>query len=269
MQRLTQARAKNKAAGEPIFMPFKNMKAGGTFIRRGQLTLVAAGPGTGKSALVQSITQRGDEHGNKNSIFYFSADSSPWDLFTRAAAIETGRTIDDIERELETDGAARLNKVVDSATKHVMTDFRSDPDDLYVSNQLKAYLEVHGRYPDVIVMDNLKNLELGNGDDEFRALEDASVFLHEIAKDTNAAVIALHHVRGDLEDGFSQISLSGVRGKVSKTPSMVLTLWKRQMQSGGFLLNASVVKNRGGKADASGNLFYPLVADLSKMSFIG
>lgn len=269
MQRITQARAKNKAAGEPIFMPFKDMKSKGTLIRRGTLTLVAAGPGTGKSALVQAITQRGDDHGNKNRVFYFSADSSPWDLFTRAAAIETGRTIDDIEREVETDGAARLNKVVDSATRHIMTDFRSDPDDLYITGQLEAYAELHGQYPEVIVMDNLKNLELGNGEDEFRALEDASVFLHDIAKDTNAAVIALHHVTGSLEDGFSQIPLSGVRGKVSKTPSLVLTLWKRMLGDGKPLLNVSVVKQRAGKADASGNLYHPLVMDLSKMSFIG
>lgn len=245
------------------------MKSAGTLIRRGQLTLVAAGPGTGKSAFVQAITQRGDDRGNKNPTFYFSADSSPWDLFTRAAAIETGRTIDDIEHELEMDGPARLNKVVDSATKHVMTDFRSDPDDLHVTRQLEAYADLYGQYPEVIVMDNLKNLELGNGDDEFRALEDASVFLHDIAKDTNAAVIALHHVTGALEDGFSQIPLSGVRGKVSKTPSLVLTLWKRQMAAGGMLLNASVVKARGGKADASGNLFHSMVIDLSKMSFEG
>lgn len=268
MQRITQARAKNKAAGEPILMPFKNMKSGGTFIRKGQLTLIAAAPGGAKSAVTQSILQRGDDRGNKNSVFYFCADSSPWDLFTRAAAIETGRTIDDIEREAETDGTERLNKVVDSATRHMMTDFRSDPDDLYITGQLEAYAELYGRYPEVIVMDNLKNLELGNGEDEFRALEDASVFLHDIAKDTNAAVIALHHVRGDLEDGYSQLPLSGIRGKVSKTPSLILTLWRREMQNG-LLINASVVKARGGKGDPSGNMYYPLMADLSRMSFIG
>jgi replicative DNA helicase len=252
-------------------VPFKNFAQGKLFLRKGQLTLVAAGPGTGKSALVQAITQRGDDAGNTDSVFYFSADSSPWDLFTRSAAIATGRTTEDIEDELHMAGAARLNAVVNDATKHMMMDFRSDPSDEYVINQLKAYAELYGRYPDVIVMDNLKNLEIGEGEDEFRALEDACVFLHDLAKDTNAAVIALHHVRGDLEDGFSQIPLSGIRGKVSKTPSMVLTLHKAPINpaSPQQQLRVSIVKQRGGLADASGSYYVPLTIDLSRMAFSG
>ena len=252
-------------AGEPILTPFSVFDTCKLNIRKGGLTLVAAGPGTGKTALVHSIVQRGDDKGRTNSCIFFSADSTAWDLYTRAAAIATGRSMDDIEAEINEHGSARLDAVVDAATAHMWMSFRSDPDDQYVLEQCQAYAELYGAYPEIVVIDVLKCLEVGNGEDEFRSLEDACVFLHDLAKDTNAAVIALHHVRGDLEDGYSQIPLSGVRGKISKTPQTILTLHKGMHSS----LNVSVVKNRGGRADATGSLFAPLVADLSHMSFQG
>lgn len=264
MLRVTQARQQNASAGEPILAPFSVFEANKLHLRKGNLILVAAGPGTGKTALVHSIVQRGDDAGRTNSTIFFSADSSAWDLYTRAAAIATGRTMDDIEAELNEHGSARLDAIVNDATKHMWMSFRSDPSDQYVLEQVQAYAAIYGSYPEVIVVDVLKALEVGNGDDEFRALEEACVFLHDLAKDTSSAVIALHHVRGDLEDGFSQIPLSGIRGKVSKTPAQILTL-HRGMSS----LNVSIVKNRGGKADATGSLFCPIVADLSRMSFQG
>lgn len=268
MQRITQARAKNKTAGDPIYLPFKNFTEADVHIRKGQLTLIAAGPASGKSAIAQAIAQRGDDKGNLERTFYFSADSTAWDLYTRAAAIATNRTIGDIEDELNTVGPGRLNEVINAATSHMMTDFQSSPNDDYVIGQIEAYADLYGRYPDIIVMDNLKNLELGNGEDEFRALEDATVFLHDLAKDTGAAVIALHHVVGAMEDGFSQIPLSGLRGKVGKTPAMVITLWKR-LVGGKTMLNASVVKNRSGKTSAAGDFYLPLHIDLERMSFRG
>lgn len=239
------------------------------FIRRGQLTLIAAGPGTGKSALVQAITQRGDDQGNTNSVFYFSADSNAWHMFTRAAAIATGRTTSSIDEELHVTGSSRLDEVLNAATANTVFDFNSSPTDDRVLGQLEAYAELHGKYPDVIVMDNLKNLDTGNGDDEFRGLEDNCVFLDEIAKASGAAVIALHHVVGALEDGFSQIPLSGVRGKVSKTPATILTLFKTFSLTKEQPLNISIVKDRGGKMDASGSYYIPIYTDLERMSFRG
>lgn len=190
-------------------------------------------------------------------------------MFTRAAAIATGRTTSDVDQELHVTGSGRLDAVLNEATKNTVFDFNSSPTDERVVGQLAAYAELHGRYPDVIVMDNLKNLDTGNGDDEFRALEDNCVFLDEIAKTSGAAVIALHHVVGALEDGFSQIPLSGVRGKVSKTPAMILTLFKTFSLTKEQPLNVSIVKDRGGKMDASGSFYVPIMTDLERMSFRG
>lgn len=268
MLRATQARARNEHSGEPILSPFNSLNADKVFIRKGQVTLVAGGPGTGKSALTQSIVQRGDGHGRRNSVFYFSADSSTWDIYARAAAIATGRTLGSIEDELKQEGPRNVDLIVNDATKHIWCAFDASPSDQYVNDNLMAYAEVHGAYPEVIIMDNLKNLDTGNNDDEWRALEDGMIFLQDVARQTGAAVIALHHVGGNFEDGYSQIPLSGLRGKIGKTPAMVLTL-HRGNDTGLETLNVSVVKQRTGPANANGSYYYKLLMDLSSMSFTG
>lgn len=268
MLRATQARARNSHSGEPIFSPFKNMNQAETFLRKDGVVVVAGGPGTGKSALVQSLVQRGDDKGNKNSVLYFSADSSPWDLYSRAAAIATGRDLHDIEHEIKEQGADRLDAIVNDATKHMWLDFQNTPDDEHIADTLEAYAEIHGAYPEVVVMDNLKDCAVSDTDDEWKALEDGMMFLKSVAKNTRACVIALHHVGGTYEDGYSQIPLSGLRGKVGKTPAMVLTL-HREVNGQRSLLNVSVVKQRSGEADASGRKYYSLLMDMSKMAFAG
>lgn len=268
MLRATQARARNSHSGEPILSPFSNMNRAEAYLRKDGVILVAGGPGTGKTALVQNIVQRGDGKGNVNSVLYFSADSSPWDLYSRAAAIATGRELKDIEHEIKEQGPERLDAIVNEATKHMWLDFQNNPDDEHMADTLEAYAEIHGAYPEIVVMDNLKDCAVSDTDDEWRALEDGMMFLKSIAKNTRACVIALHHVSGMYEDGYSQIPLSGLRGKVGKTPAMVLTL-HREVNGQRSLLNVSVVKQRSGEADASGRKYHSLVMDLARMSFIG
>ena len=74
----------------------------------------------------------------------------------------------------------------------------------------------------------------------------------------------MHHVVGSAEDGISPIPLSGLRGKVSKTPAVVWTLYRTPSH-----LNISPVKNRNGKADASGAWSLPILADLGRMQYAG
>jgi hypothetical protein len=143
-------------------------------------------------------------------------------------------------------------------------DYNSSPSDEYVLESIDAYASVYGSYPEVIVMDNLKNLGVEGSQGEFEALEDACGFLHDLARDTNAALIALHHVTGENEDGMKPIPMSGLRGKISKTPEVILTLHRREQS-----MFMSPVKNRNGVADASGNWILPIAADLSRMNFTG
>lgn len=246
------------------------MNTSKTFLRKGQLTLVAAGPGSGKSALIQFILQVGNglppghpERG-VNRTLYFSADSDQTTMWKRSAAMATGMTQDAIDELLFADEIGHLETQVARATNHMRWDYDSSPSDAYVLDSIDAYASVYGSYPEVIVMDNLKNLSIDGSPGEFEALEDACGFLHDLARDTNAALVALHHVTGENEDGMKPIPMSGLRGKISKTPEVILTLHRREQT-----MFVSPVKNRNGIADASGQWILPINADLSRMNFTG
>ena len=262
---LQQGRRKNAAAGEPIHCPFVTLVGTKTFFRRGQLSLIAGGPGTGKSAFIQAWLQRGDDHGNKNSVFYFSADSDSFTMNKRAAAIATGFTQDDVEEMLARGESAGIDAAVAQEASHMWWDYEPAPDAEHIEMELAAFYEVHGEWPEVVVLDNAKNAFIGNAVGEFEALEQTMEFLHTLARDTNCAVVVLHHVAGENnENGMVPIPLTGVRGRVTKTPEVVLTLHRAEGK-----LNISPVKNRNGKAQASGLWFLQLSTDLSRMSYSG
>ena len=224
--------------------------------------MVAAGPGTGKSALVQHWLQVGDRAGHFNRTLYFSSDSDAGTLHIRAAAIATGWTTESIEKLIREGDSDRVDAIVAQATGHMQFQYESSPDEDLICNEIEAYATLWGSYPEAAVFDNLKNIYMPEPD-EFRALEDALVFLQGLAKETNMAIIVPHHVDGKFDDGMDPIPLSGIRGKVTKTPEMVLTLHR----PGHGLLGVAAVKNRSGVADPSGKTFTTIPADLGRMAF--
>ena len=270
MLTLNQGRRKNSAAGEPLHLPFGVLNESRSYLRKGQLSLVAAGPGSGKTALVHNILHRGngapvgDPAREVNRTLYFSADSDSTTIWKRAAAMATGYTQDAIDQFIFSGNIGELEEAVRESANHMRWDFESSPSDEYILNTIEGYASIFGSYPDVICLDNLKNLVIEGVDGEFQALEEGCAFLHDLARDTNAAVIALHHVTGENEDGQKPIPLSGLRGKVSKTPEVVWTLHRRESQ-----MFVSPVKNRNGIADASGQWLLPLQVNLATMNFMG
>lgn len=186
-------------------------------------------------------------------------------MHKRAAAVATGYTQDDIEQILNEGDSSGIEAAVTANAGHMFWSFETTPDPDHIEIELNAYLEVMGDWPEVLVFDNLKNIFLGGDAGEFEALEQICEYLHNLARDTNCAVIALHHVAGEQnENGMVPIPLTGVRGRVTKTPEVVLTLHRTDQH-----LNISPVKNRNGKAQASGKWFLQISSDLSRMAYSG
>lgn len=234
------------------------------FIRKGQLTLVAAAPGTGKSAVIQSMLQRGNEQGHVNRTLYHSADTDEQTMWVRAAAIATGYETSDIERDLRNGTISGYEAEVRASTAHMEMVFTTSPTGEDVLREFEAYsVKYGGVYPEVFVMDNLANLYAGEGE-EFQALQGNCDFLHDLARDTKSAIVTLHHTTGEYTNGDKPIPRSGIRGKIDKTPETILTLHRRGEQ-----LYISPVKNRTGKADPRAEWNLPLYADLSRMHFQG
>lgn len=264
MQSLVQARGQSTSLGEPIRSPIQGLHDNGVLIRKGQLCMVAAGPGSGKSMLVQAIVHNGDGK-EKNTALYLSADSDASVMHERAGALSTDLDQDTIREMVAEGNTAMIDAAIKAKHSHVTYSFRSSPSEDYIIDELTAYVELHGRFPEVLVVDNLKDMADDDDADEFRALDDATTFLNSLAKSAGLAVIALHHVVGHMEDNQAPIPLSGVRGKINKTATVILTLYRPSSET----MRISVVKNRGGMSDSSGNFWVPLEVDAGKMRFRG
>lgn len=257
---MLQGKRKNKAAGEPVPMPWHQLKNVGAHIRKGQLALIAAPPGTGKSLFAQAMAHRGDDNGDLPSTLYFSADSDAGTFAQRAASIATGYLLADVQRLIQDGDDAALEESISAQTGHMRMDYSSNVTDQDMLDEIDAYGEIFGKYPELIVMDNLSNLSVQGAENEFHGLQENCFFLHDVARQTNAAVVTLHHVSGEYEGGDRPIPLSGLRGKVSKTPEVVFTMIRS-----GESMNVSVVKNRSGRAFADGSNAIGIPLDLSRM----
>ncbi|QCX75699.1 hypothetical protein C9F11_10080 [Streptomyces sp. YIM 121038] len=240
------------AGGEPIPHPFKSLSRLEVEFRRGEFSLVVAGPGTGKSLLAANLAMRGGM-----PVLYFSADSSAATQISRAAAIITGADVREIKAAL----AAGRNSLFEGKLGKrwwIRMNYDAQPTPKSMELDLLGYLEVLGTSAHLICVDNVTNVDYGNVRDAESytfGLEALCEYLSDMARSTNAHVLGMHHTTGEHSDGTSPIPLSGVKGKVSRVPSLILTMHKEDDGVGGRILNISPVKNREGFADPSGRTF--------------
>ncbi|MFE4513781.1 AAA family ATPase [Kitasatospora sp. NPDC056783] len=240
------------AAGEPLPHPFKGLSRLEVEFLRGTFSLVVAGPGTGKSLFALNLAL----HGNIPAL-YFSADSGAATQLSRATAIIAGSDVKEVKHRLLEDDFEDYAEVLGKRWwVRFVYEARPTLADLEVT--IAAYFEVFGCYPHLIVIDNITNIDVGGvGDAESFtfSLEGLCEYLAEMARETRAHVLALHHVTGEHSDGMNPIPLSGVKGKIGRVPSLILTIHKEIDGMDGRVLHVSPVKNREGFEDSSGQTF--------------
>ncbi|ALA48168.1 DnaB-like replicative helicase [Mycobacterium phage Phlei] len=239
-------------------MPWKAIEAKGTAFRRGQLVLVCAGPGTGKSAFTLSYALKA-----KVPTLYFSADSDAFTQLSRSVSILTGWSLERAtravrEQKLPDDVAAELDTIP------IRFNYNASPSLDDIETAMDAYDALYEDFPSLVVVDNITNVrtESSDGDDPFSGLESLMDYLHTMARETGACVVGLHHVTGPYNDGNKPIPLSGIKGQIGRVPEVVLTLNRVTDDFGPDRLNVSPVKNRGGRSDASGQ-------DYAELQFVG
>jgi hypothetical protein len=240
-------------AGDPLPTVWKSLENRGTRFLRGQLCLVCAGPGVGKSALILNYALKA-----KVPTLYFSADSDAFTQLSRSLSIVTGEPMDKTTKMVrDGDLGPSVDDFVDIPIRF---NYSASPTLTQIEASMRSYEEVYGDYPALVVVDNITNVRTGgdHDDDPFSGLEALLDELHVMARFTGACVIGLHHVTGTYNDADRPIPLSGVKGQVARVPELVLTLHKVIEQFGPDSLRVSTVKNRGGKSDPSGSEFVSL-----------
>lgn len=252
MLNLTRAWSGVETKATPLPDVWETLKKNQIRFRRGQLCMVAAAPNAGKSmfSLVYAIQAQ-------VPTLFFSADTDVTTVMIRAAAHTSGHSQLTVETNLDND-----SKYYDKSfekIKHIQWVFDSSPSLDDIELEVKAYQELYGLPPELIVIDNLMNVA-AETDNEWAGLRAIMMELHDLARNTEACVLVLHHVSEASEygDGTMPPARRAIHGKVSQLPSLILTLGYDVM---GKQLRVAAVKNRFGPNSADGKVNVPLTAN--------
>lgn len=220
--------------------------------RRGQVCMVAAAPNAGKSmfALIYAVKA-------KVPTLFFSADTDTTTVMMRAAAHVSGHNQVNVEQNLSAN-----NNFYDTSfekLKHIKWVFDSNPSLDDIELEIKAYVELYGLAPELIIIDNLMNVA-AETDNEWAGLRAIMMELHDMARKTEACVLVLHHVSEQSEYGSptEPPARRAIHGKVSQLPALILTLGYNPNTAE---LKVAPVKNRFGPHAADAKDYAILMVD--------
>lgn len=240
MRSLARSIRRPDKGGAPLPTVYRTFDAKGVFIRRGEITMVAAQPGAGKSSLGLDIALKA-----KVPTLYFCADSTELTMASRLASTITGRYLFDTEQAIlkDPEWGARLMREHGS---HISWVFDSSPSFDDIGQEVEAFEEVWGEPPWLTVVDNVTDVQ-DDGGDEFSALRYTMKGLKFLARHSNSAVLALHHTSEAVESKPCP-PRRAIHGKISQMPAVILTVG----MGDGSYMPVACVKNRQGPADFTG-----------------
>ena len=254
---LTIKQAAVRHLEEPQLLPdlFPSLKKEGIRFRRGQVTMIAGQPNSGKSLLALF-------YGIKAEVptLYISADTDAYTTSIRAAAVITGHQANTIEESFKNDGQEFYTKEL-ASLKHMEFSFDPSPTLDDVDLMVKAYGEKYGEWPHLIIIDNLMNVSALH-DNEWTGMRDIMKACHHIARETDSAIFILHHTSEAEGEPNRPPSRRAIQGKVSQLPEMILTV---AMETEYSEFRIACVKNRFAKHSAMGDKWIALKVDASRM----
>lgn len=224
---------------------------------RGELCMFAGAPGAGKTtvALIAAI-QMGVP------TLYFSADSDELTMAAKTAAKVSGHDYSTV-REVQANGL--YDEIYGEMVAKLPIRWVFDPsepslDD--IANAINAYVELWGVTPALIVVDNLMNMRVDDGGQEWSGMRSTVKAMHWLARHTKACVWLLHHTSEQSEAWITSAPpRSAIQGKVSQLPPVILTFGNDGL--GGLWV--CVAKNRHGEADPTAKAPLRWTVDFSKM----
>jgi len=177
----------------PLPDVWKNLVKQSIKFRRGQVCMVAAAPNAGKSmfALIYAIKAQ-------VPTLFFSADTDTATVMIRAAAHLSGHSQLAVEQNI--DKRSDYYSAHLANTSHIQWVFDSSPSLDDIEMEIKAYFELYGVAPQLIIIDNLMNVS-AETDNEWAGLRAIMMELHDMARKTEACVLVLHHVSEQSEYG--------------------------------------------------------------------
>jgi predicted ATP-dependent serine protease len=225
--------------GTPLPLPFKSFEQYGIALRRGELTMIAAEPGAGKSTVALKMALA-----MKQPTLYFSPDSPEEVQTIRSLAMITGLPQHQVEANMESDPETGWRLMQEHAG-HIAWDY--DTASMWdIEEEFQIYEELTGAPPALVILDNATDITYESGD-EYQSLRALARDLKAWARATNSCMVILHHT----SEGFTGNPCpprAAIHGKVSQKPANIWTIGDAK---DGFM-PISPVKNRGGFSDKTG-----------------
>lgn len=241
MRTLARAVGGKDIGGEPLPSVFRTFDRENIVIRRSEVSMIAGTPGAGKSTLALAIALR-----TKVPTLYISADTNAHTMAMRLLSMITGKPQSEAETMLN-DNVEDTRKVINENSGHIFWSFESAPSLADLDQEVLAFEELWGCAPTLIVVDNLMDIA-SDGGEEFAGMRSTVKELKYLARDTNAAVLVLHHTKESYVGNPCQ-PRSSLQGMVAQLPALICTVGSN---APGYIAVAPV-KNRYGKADPSGD----------------
>jgi hypothetical protein len=187
--------------------------------RRGGTSMVAGPPGAYKSTLALNMMCKWAMEGL--SGIYISADSDQFTVAKRCAGILTGDSVSTVEKTIRSGGYSDSLRTL----SNVHWEFKG-LDVRGIDDRVKAFQQMYGCFPDVIVLDNLMNCVAGPGDwnGQITMCRD----LDEMARSSYSHVMILHHTQEHPPSKGQAAILPPprweIQGKVAQFPRLILTM---------------------------------------------
>jgi replicative DNA helicase len=240
MRTLTRSVGRADIGGEPLPSVFKALDNNKIIFRRAEVSMLAGTPGVGKSTLALALALK-----MRVPTLYISADTNAHTMAMRLASMISGKNQTDVEHMLQND--IGWTKATLAKGAHVVWSFESSPSLQDIDEEVQAFEELWGCPPVAIFVDNLMDIATDGGE-EFASMRAIMKELKFLARDTNAAIIVLHHTSEAVQGNPCQ-PRSALQGKVAQLPALICTLGVV-----GTSMALAPVKNRYGRADANANL---------------
>lgn len=247
MLSIAQAAARRGSAGQPLPGMYEPLRARGIEVCRGQLSLIAAPPGAGKSTLAMNLMVRMGV-----PTLAFLLDTDQLSAAARFGSIVTGYPFAQVKANIDaySDDLSSLRdmQVVFSAM---------DMDDIRL--QVSAYEQRYGLPPDLVVVDNIGNLASAM-ENEWALTKALCLELDVLARENQCAVLACAHMT-DLET-TNPAGRTKLLGKVSQYPRLILSVAYDPVT---WEYKVSAVKNSSGPSDVGASHPTTMFADFGRM----
>lgn len=218
--------------------------------RHGEVIMVAGRSGTQKSGFALYWTaQMG------LPTLYFSADMSPFTASSRIASMATGDDTEEVEEGMAAGGPRRDRyiRALDDY-KHMTFAFGSPLSWSRVDHELEAYVELHNKWPEVMVFDNLMDFE--DAESDYTVQMNVMSNLTDLSRATGATCMVLHHATDKSFDAktdpWSPPSRQEIKGGMSEKPELALAV---ALDPYSLEYRVACIKQRMGPSDPTANSY--------------